>query len=97
MSRDLPLLVLDLGLDIINGVGGLNLEGDGLSSEGLDEDLHLGWRLGRVYATRSQVEGGGYIKGGCRRWLGGGGFMVQLKRSLNFHFTNTADSCSTGV
>ena len=30
-----PLLVLDLGLDIVNGVRGLDLKGDGLSSEGL--------------------------------------------------------------
>ena len=34
------LLVLDLGLDILNGVGGLHLEGDGLASEGLDKNLH---------------------------------------------------------
>merc|ERR1712088_89735 len=34
------LLVLDLGLDVLNGVRGLHLEGDGLSSQGLDEDLH---------------------------------------------------------
>merc|ERR1711863_119400 len=34
------LLVLDLGLDVLNGVGGFDLEGDGLPGEGLDEDLH---------------------------------------------------------
>jgi len=34
------LLVLDLGLDVLNGVGWLDLKGDGLSSESLDEDLH---------------------------------------------------------
>ena len=34
------LLVLDLGLDIVNGVGGLDLEGDGLAGQGLDKDLH---------------------------------------------------------
>ena len=46
-SKDQPLLiwgdtllVLDLGLDILDGVGGLDLKGDGLASEGLDEDLH---------------------------------------------------------
>jgi hypothetical protein len=33
-------LVLDLGLDVIDGVGWLNIEGDGLTGEGLDEDLH---------------------------------------------------------
>merc|ERR1719232_2070765 len=35
------LLVLDLGLDILDGIGGLDLEGDGLAREGLDENLHL--------------------------------------------------------
>jgi len=34
------LLVLNLGLDILDGVGGLDLEGDSLTSEGLDKDLH---------------------------------------------------------
>merc|ERR1719328_623059 len=33
-------LVLDLGLDILNGVRRLNLKSDGLASQGLDEDLH---------------------------------------------------------
>jgi hypothetical protein len=33
-------LVLDLGLDILNGVGWFDVKGDGLASEGLDEDLH---------------------------------------------------------
>jgi hypothetical protein len=36
VRRD-TLLVLDLGLDIVDSVGGLNLEGDGLASEGLDD------------------------------------------------------------
>jgi len=35
-----PLLVLDLRLDILNSVRGLDLEGDGLSSQGFDKDLH---------------------------------------------------------
>ena len=39
-SRDSPLLVLNLGLDVVDGVGGLNLEGDGLSGQSLDKDLH---------------------------------------------------------
>merc|ERR1711878_236161 len=33
-------LVLDLGLNVLNGVRWLDIEGDGLSSESLDEDLH---------------------------------------------------------
>ena len=34
------LLVLDLSLDVLNGVSWLNIKGDGLTSESLDEDLH---------------------------------------------------------
>ena len=34
------LLVLDLLLDILDGVGRLDLEGDGLARQGLNEDLH---------------------------------------------------------
>merc|ERR1711976_748605 len=34
------LLVLDLGLDILNGVRWLHFQGNGLTSEGLDENLH---------------------------------------------------------
>merc|ERR1719408_363773 len=33
-------LVLDLGLDVLNSVCWLDIEGDGLTGEGLDEDLH---------------------------------------------------------
>ena len=34
-------LVLDLGLDVFNGVCWLDIEGDGLTGEGLDENLHF--------------------------------------------------------
>ena len=33
-------LVLDLGLDVLNRVSWLDIKGDGLTSESLDEDLH---------------------------------------------------------
>jgi len=33
-------LVLNLALDIVDSVRGLNLEGDGLAGESLDKDLH---------------------------------------------------------
>ncbi len=38
VRRD-ALLVLDLGLDVVNRVRRLDLEGDGLAGEGLDENL----------------------------------------------------------
>lgn len=40
------LLILNLSLNIIDGVGRLNIKGDGLPGEGLNKDLHLlvlGW------------------------------------------------------
>jgi len=39
VRRD-ALLVLDLGLHIVDGVGRLHLKGDSLAREGLHEDLH---------------------------------------------------------
>ena len=33
-------IYLNLGLHVLNGVRRLNLEGDGLPGQGLDEDLH---------------------------------------------------------
>jgi len=45
------LLVLDLLLDVVNGVRALDFEGDGLSCEGLDEDLHSSSQ------TEHQMEG----------------------------------------
>merc|ERR1711990_738413 len=39
IGRD-AFLVLDLCLDVLNGVRWLNFEGDGLTGEGLDENLH---------------------------------------------------------
>jgi len=40
VRRD-PLLVLDLGLDVVDSVAGLDLEGDGLAREGLDEAIYV--------------------------------------------------------
>ena len=46
------LLVLDLGLDVLDGVCWLDIEGDGLTGEGLDEDLHTSSK------SKDQVKGG---------------------------------------
>merc|ERR1719158_455267 len=51
IRRD-TFLVLDLGLDILNGVGWLDFEGDGLSGEGLHEDLHA------TTESEDEMEGG---------------------------------------
>jgi hypothetical protein len=52
LIRGDALLVLDLGLDILNSVRGLNVQGDGLAGEGLHEDLHA------TTESEDQVEGG---------------------------------------
>jgi hypothetical protein len=39
-TKPLTLFVLDLGLHVVNGVGRLHLQRDGLAGESLDEDLH---------------------------------------------------------
>ena len=55
MRADIPFLVLDLGFDVIDGVGGFDLQGDGLSGEGLDEDLHAIRRGTRVNLRSSRA------------------------------------------
>ncbi len=40
LVRRNTFLVLDLRLDIVDGVAGLHLEGDGLARQGLHENLH---------------------------------------------------------
>ena len=40
IGRD-TFLVLDLGLDVFDRVRRLNIEGDSLSSQSFDEDLHF--------------------------------------------------------
>jgi hypothetical protein len=44
-ERARPVLTLthtlDLGLDIVDGIGRLHLKGDSLAREGLDENLHV--------------------------------------------------------
>ena len=48
----LTFLVLDLALDIVDGVRALHLQRDGLASEGLDKDLHA------TTQPQHQMEGG---------------------------------------
>lgn len=40
LVRGDAFLVLNLGLDVVDGVGRLHLQGDGLASESLNKDLH---------------------------------------------------------
>ena len=63
VGRD-TLLVLDLGLDVVNGVGGLDLEGDGLSGEGLNEDLLGGGQRGCRDCEEDAVLPAWWIVGG---------------------------------
>merc|ERR1712159_303567 len=51
LIRGDTFLVLDLSLDVFNGVRGFNIEGDGLSGQGLDENLHT------TSKSKDQMEG----------------------------------------
>ncbi len=42
LVRRNALLVLDLALDVVDGIRRLDLKGDGLASQSLHEDLHDG-------------------------------------------------------
>ncbi|KAJ9562952.1 hypothetical protein OSB04_008112 [Centaurea solstitialis] len=57
-SKDQSLLVwgdaffvLDLGLDVVDGVGALDLQSDGFAGQGLHEDLHA------TTETENEMEG----------------------------------------
>merc|ERR1719401_1601850 len=52
LIRGDALLILDLGLHIVNGVGWLHVKGDGLSRQGFHKDLHA------TTETENQVERG---------------------------------------
>ena len=52
LVRGDALLVLDLGLDVLNGITRLHLQGDGLACQGLHEDLHT------ASQPENQMEGG---------------------------------------
>src|SRR5210317_374296 len=52
LIRGDSLLILNLGLDIVNGVRWLNIKSDGLTGEGLDKDLHTSTK------TKDQVKSG---------------------------------------
>ena len=51
-QSQLTFLVLNLALDVVDGVAGLHLQGDGLPCECLDEDLHA------TTQPQDQMEGG---------------------------------------
>ena len=67
VGRD-AFLVLDLSLDVLDGVRGLNVQSDGLASEGLDEDLHA------TTKSEDQVKGGLLLN----VVVGEGSLIVQL-------------------
>jgi len=55
LRRD-SFLILDLGLHVLNGVVGFDVQSDGLSSECLDKDLH-----GTTTKTKNKVESGLFL------------------------------------
>merc|ERR1712188_124465 len=52
LIRGDSLFVLDLGLDVLDGIRWLNVKSDSFTSQGLDEDLHT------TSESEDQMEGG---------------------------------------
>ena len=75
LIRRNPFLVLNLGLNVLNGIGCLNLEGDGLSGKSFHENLHFSWKKKNTmknYSTRlkNQLDSLGTKKNLIVRHLG---------------------------
>ena len=86
LIRGDALLVLDLGLDVLDRVGGLDLEGDGLASQSLDEDLHGDCSLKQRTLSLSGFAELGYLR------------IFETKKvtkQQNFDVKNDVISCRT--
>merc|ERR1712137_1370729 len=75
LIRRNTFLILNLLLDILDGVGGIDIKSDGLARQGLDEDLH----------TRSTTQTKHQVKGGLLLdvVVGQGAAILQLLTSEN--------------
>lgn len=63
-----PFLVLNLSLDIIDGIRRFDFKRDRLPCKGLDENLHLGHQWGKSSTTmdnESHLDGGNRSIGNC--------------------------------
>ena len=54
-SRYLPLFILDLGLNVVDSVGGLYFQGNSLAGQCLDKDLHSSTE------TEDKMKGGFFL------------------------------------
>jgi hypothetical protein len=57
LIRGDTLLILDLGLDVLNGVRGLNVQSDGFACKGLNEDLHVSLKFKIINYNLSNSDG----------------------------------------
>ena len=58
LVRGNALLVLDLALDVVDGVRGLDLKGDGLARKGLDEAVRRILSVGSPFCDLVRARGG---------------------------------------
>jgi hypothetical protein len=70
LVRGNSLLVLNLGLNIVDGIGGLDLKGDGLARKGLDEAADIISVSNSISSARGGKKvGGPYICTGRTKLL----------------------------
>jgi hypothetical protein len=70
LVRGNSLLVLNLGLNIIDGIGGLDLKGDGLARKGLDEAVII---VSVSNSIHGAVDGGAF----------GGSYICTERRKMS--------------
>ena len=63
----LPLFILNLRLDVVDSIRGLDLEGDGLAGKSLNEDLHAYWMLWWELRMKGRNRKSGFISCARRR------------------------------
>jgi hypothetical protein len=77
LVRRNSLLVLDLGLNIVDGVGGLDLKGDGLARKGLDEAVIQSVSIS-IWSSSAFVA----------KWFGGSYICTEGGKESAFNFSD---------
>ncbi|PYI04963.1 hypothetical protein BO78DRAFT_154725 [Aspergillus sclerotiicarbonarius CBS 121057] len=101
LIRGDTLLVLDLGLDVVDGVARLDVEGNGLTRQGLDETVIRAWSVSSFSSCFRCVRCWTVFD----RWFGvpgtGGTYIctaeTRKKRHVSLRFTGHASRLDNGL
>jgi hypothetical protein len=92
LSRRDPLLVLQFGLDLVNGIESLDVKGNGLASQSLHKDLHVApWALQRASGRFATLAKGNALVPGASGGTAGGLRIHFTQRRLRSNLDEGAD------